>query len=109
MQRKHFCSHAFNSNCSEWFCDHPRFGVIPCLRAKVKISKGQELTLDYEYDPYNCPEWFKLALTSFVEASDEDALANLNPKYLPFIKNECNVTFPPYFFHSIQSMDFCNE
>ena len=41
-------NHSFVPNCSEWFLDHPRFGVIPCERTIRHIEKGEELLLDYE-------------------------------------------------------------
>ena len=50
------------TNCIEWFFDHPRFGVIPCERTTEFVAAGEELFLDYEYDPYNCPAWFKEAI-----------------------------------------------
>jgi hypothetical protein len=46
----------------EWFFDHPRFGVIPCERTTRFVAAGEELFLDYEYDPYNCPDWFREAI-----------------------------------------------
>jgi hypothetical protein len=55
-------NHSFRPNCIEWFFDHPRFGVIPCEKTTRLVLKGEELFLDYEYDPYNCPEWFREAL-----------------------------------------------
>ena len=44
----HKMNHSFVPNCSEWFLDHPRFGVIPCERTIRHIEKGEELLLDYE-------------------------------------------------------------
>jgi hypothetical protein len=55
-------NHSFHPNCIEWFFDHPRFGVIPCEKTTEIVAKGQELFLDYEYDPYNCPDWFRAAI-----------------------------------------------
>ena len=59
---------------------------------------GGELFLDYEYDPYNCPEWFSESLTSFVndariaETEDADILAVLSKKYARFVEFELNCT-----------------
>ena len=55
-------NHSFRPNCIEWFFDHPRFGVIPCERTTRFVAAGEELFLDYEYDPYNCPDWFREAI-----------------------------------------------
>lgn len=84
----HKVNHSFEPNCSEWFIDHPRFGVIPCERTSKEIKAGEELFLDYEYDPYNCPEWFEVALRSFVATSTEEQLDQLNDRYKKFVKYE---------------------
>jgi len=53
------------------------------------VAEGEELTLDYEYDPYNCPEWFEASLRSFVEEAEDEQLEQLNQKYLKFVRQEC--------------------
>ncbi|TRY63804.1 hypothetical protein TCAL_15195 [Tigriopus californicus] len=84
----HKVNHSFEPNCTEWFIDHPRFGVIPCERTSKDIKTGDELFLDYEYDPYNCPEWFEGALRSFVGDSSEEQLDHLNDRYKRFVSHE---------------------
>ena len=78
-------NHSFDANCFEWFFDHPRFGVIPCEKTRRFVAKGEELTLDYEYDPFNCPGWFKEALLAFMDVMTEDQFHGLNKKYKYFI------------------------
>ena len=57
---------------------------------------GEELFLDYEYDPYNSPKWFSEALTTFVNdarikgTEDADILAALGKKYARFVEFELN-------------------
>ena len=52
------------------------------------MKAGEELTLDYEYDLNNCPEWFKTAFNSYVEDKDNaDKIQNLSPKYLSYMEN----------------------
>ena len=77
----HKMNHSFDSNCFEWFFDHPRFGVIPCEKTKRFVAKGQELTLDYEYDPNNCPQWFSQALHAFLKVANDEQLHTMNKKY----------------------------
>ena len=81
-------NHSFSANLSEWFCEHPRFGVIPCERATRDIAAGEELFLDYEYDPYNCPEWFRDALFAFLDEAGPEARDRLGPKYAKFVEIE---------------------
>ncbi len=85
----HKVNHSFTPNCSEWFFEHPRFGVVPCERTTRPVKRGEELLLDYEYDPYNCPKWFEQALRDFVEHATDEEVAELNPKYARFVKSEC--------------------
>jgi SET domain-containing protein len=85
-------NHSFAPNCIEWFVDHPRFGVIPCERTTRPVRAGEELFLDYEYDPCNCPPWFSEALERHVlearnNGVEEDELA-LNKKYAKFVELE---------------------
>ena len=35
----HKMNHSFQSNCFEWFFDHPRFGVIPCEKTRRFVAK----------------------------------------------------------------------
>ena len=81
----HKMNHSFDSNCFEWFFEHPRFGTIPCEKTKRPVKAGEELTLDYEYDPNNCPDWFREALTTFLSNISEEQLGNLNSKYFSLI------------------------
>ena len=73
-----------------------RFGIIPCERTTRDVLMGEELFLDYEYDPYNCPKWFSEALTSFVHdariagTEDADILVGLRKKYARFVEFELN-------------------
>ena len=41
----HKINHSFRPNCEEWFFDHPRFGLVPCERAKkdIKVVMGRVL------------------------------------------------------------------
>ncbi len=84
-------NHSFLPNCEQWFFDHPRFGTIPCQRvvAHRDVAAGEELTMDYEYDPYNCPDWFVEALARFAESATDDELDQMNPKYDRFVRAEC--------------------
>ena len=61
------------------------FSVIPCERATRDIKEGEELFLDYEYDPYNCPLWFREQLIDFKESMTEGEEATLNIKYQRFV------------------------
>ena len=49
----HKINHNFEYNCTEWFFQHPRHGLIPCTKAVKDIKEGQELFLHYGYDPRN--------------------------------------------------------
>ena len=84
----HKMNHSFRSNCTEWFMDHPRFGMIPCERTTKFVKAGEELFLDYEYDPYNCPEWFKHALEDFVRDASQEDLEQMNSKYKKYVEYE---------------------
>ena len=81
-------NHSFSANCTEWFMDHPRFGLIPCEKTTRMVRAGEELFLDYEYDPYNCPEWFKSALEEFVGRAKPEELEALNNKYQKYVEHE---------------------
>ena len=81
----HKLNHSFRANCEEWFFDHPRFGLIPCERTKQDIEAGEELFLDYEYDPYNCPEWFSEQLIAFKQSMTEEEEDGLLPRYKRFV------------------------
>lgn len=95
----HKVNHSFVPNCSEWFFDHPRFGVVPCERTVRDVRAGEELTLDYEYDPFNAPEWFTTALERFVAEADDDCLELLNPRYTRYVRHECGIRdFKAYVF-----------
>jgi hypothetical protein len=73
---------------SIYFIPNNRFGIIPCEKTKRPISKGEELTLDYEYDLNNCPSWFKAAFNSYVEGNEEGKLEEtLSSKYLNYLNN----------------------
>jgi len=85
----HKVNHSFAPNCEEWFFEHPRFGLIPCERTLRDVAAGEELTLDYEYDPYNCPEWFASALREFVASAEEEDLHGLKARYRKFVRQEC--------------------
>lgn len=63
----HKMNHSFQPNCTEWFVDHPRFGIIPCAKATRPIAAGEEFFLHYGYDPLGCPPWYKEALEQFLE------------------------------------------
>ena len=41
----HKMNHSFQSNCFEWFFDHPRFGVIPCEKTRRFVAKVLLLNL----------------------------------------------------------------
>ena len=58
----HKMNHSFDYNCTEWFFDHPRHGVVPCAQAQRQIAAGEELLLHYGYDPGNCPSWYSTML-----------------------------------------------
>ena len=45
------------------------------------LFQGEELTLDYEYDPNNCPAWFSQALDAFLSNVNEEQLQNISKKY----------------------------
>ena len=53
------------------------------------MSAGEELFLDYEYDPYNCPEWFRDALKDFVKSATQEEREALGKKYDKFVELEC--------------------
>ena len=36
--------------------EHPRFGLIPCVKTIKNIKKGEEIFLDYGYDKNPSPE-----------------------------------------------------
>lgn len=80
----HKLNHSFRPNCEEWFFEHPRFGTVPCERTKEDVKAGAELFLDYEYDPYNCPDWFRDQLVAFKQSMSEEEEAALSPKYARF-------------------------
>ena len=50
----HKINHSFRPNCEEWFFDHPRFGILPCERAKRDIKAGEELFLGELLKYVNC-------------------------------------------------------
>jgi len=75
----HKVNHCFVYNCTEWFFDHPRHGLIPCTRATRDIAAGEELFLHYGYDPRNCPSWYREALDVFLDKNPdltEEEVAN---------------------------------
>ena len=44
--------------------EHPRFGLIKCIKTICSVRQHEELTVAYEYDHQgvggNAPEWYKL-------------------------------------------------
>ncbi len=80
----HKLNHSFRANCEEWFFEHPRFGLIPCERTTRDVLAGEELFLDYEYDPYNCPPWFQEQLIAFKASMTEEEERTLLEKYARF-------------------------
>ena len=67
----HKINHNLDYNCTEWFFQHPRHGLIPCITAIRDISEGEELYLHYGYDPRNCPPWYEELLTDFLSRHPE--------------------------------------
>ena len=69
---------------SEWISefDNNIFFKIgkPCIKA------GEELFLDYQYDPFNCPDWFLKELDTFIETMTEYENTTLYPKYVNYLK-----------------------
>ena len=61
------------------------FSVIPVFHCSCPyffiLFQGEELTLDYEYDPNNCPAWFSQALDAFLSNVNEEQLQNISKKY----------------------------
>ena len=43
----HKINHNFHYNCTEWFFQHPRHGLIPSIIATSDLKQGQELYLHY--------------------------------------------------------------
>ena len=43
----HKINHNFVYNCTEWFFEHPRHGLIPCVITTEDVDEGQELYLHY--------------------------------------------------------------
>ena len=39
----HKVNHNFTYNCHEWFFQHPRHGLIPCVVANTDIQQDQEV------------------------------------------------------------------
>ena len=65
----HKANHSFNPNAK--FCSfyHPRFGLIPALRAIKPISAGSEVLVNYEYSWESCPPWYsQLQLDTMMRA-----------------------------------------
>lgn len=81
----HKLNHSFRANCEEWFLDHPRFGIIPCERTNRDVEAGEEVFLDYGYDPYNCPQWFSEELIAFKQSMTEEEEKALSPSYASFV------------------------
>ena len=81
----HKLNHSFRPNCQEWFFEHPRFGLVPCERTLRDVEAGEELFLDYEYDPYNCPEWFSDQLIVFKRSMSDEEEAKLSIAYARFV------------------------
>jgi len=67
----HKMNHSFEPNCTEWFVEHPRHGLVPCAVARVEVEEGEELFLHYGYDPLNCPSWYGSALESYLALHPE--------------------------------------
>ena len=67
----HKINHNFEYNCTEWFFQHPRHGLIPCITAVRDIEEGQELFLHYGYDPRNCPPWYQELLAHFMSINPD--------------------------------------
>ena len=53
----HKINHNFHYNCTEWFFQHPRHGLIPSIIATSDLKQGQELYLHYGN------EWINSGLT----------------------------------------------
>ena len=67
----HKINHNFDYNCTEWFFQHPRHGLIPCITAVRDIEEGEELFLHYGYDPRNCPGWYQQLLAHFLSLNPD--------------------------------------
>ena len=55
----HKTNHSFSPNCCFSRFYHPVFGLT-CLGLKTlkKISRGEEIFVNYRIDPSHAPEWF---------------------------------------------------
>ena len=49
----HKINHNFHYNCTEWFFQHPRHGLIPSIIATSDLKQGQELYLHYGNERMN--------------------------------------------------------
>ena len=47
----HKINHHFTYNCTEWFCQHPRHGLIPCITAVRDI---QEVDKEIQWKYFSC-------------------------------------------------------
>merc|ERR1719150_1815621 len=54
----HKTNHSFVPNCEFDEFHHPRFGLVPCLRALHDIGPGEEIFVWYGYDLDYCPQWY---------------------------------------------------
>jgi [histone H3]-lysine4 N-methyltransferase len=70
----HKANHAFANNAEYEIYEHPRFGLIKCLRTRRAVAAGEELTVAYGYDDallgqlpldsplLEAPDWYRLLL-----------------------------------------------
>ena len=59
-------------------------GIRPI--ATYYIKAGEELFLDYEYDPQNCPEWFLQEYLTFLDTLTDEDEADLHAKYASYLE-----------------------
>ena len=52
---------------------------------KRDVEAGEEVFLDYGYDPYNCPQWFSEELIAFKQSMTEEEEKALSPSYASFV------------------------
>ena len=53
--------------------------------SSLYFKAGEELFLDYEYDPQNCPEWFLQEYLTFLDTLTDEDESHLHSKYAGYL------------------------
>jgi len=73
----HKANHTFSPNCEWTLYEHPRFGLIRSLTARIPIKKDEEILVNYQMCLAKSPEWYRcvwIAHMRVIKKNDDKAI-----------------------------------